>query len=207
MTATTSTPRIDSSCRLPLFVLFGGAATWLVLSSVFSLIASLKFHGPAMFASHAWLSYGRAYPAWSHLLVYGFCIPAGLGVCLWLLARLGRVELARPWLIAFSAKLWHFGVLVGLVAILAGQTTGYEWFELPRYAAVILFIAFVMITVWAFVTYSRRTVEALYPSHWFILAALFWFPWIFSTAILLLQFFPMRGVVQAAVNWWYAGNL
>ena len=207
MTATTSTSRIDASCRLPLFVLFGGAATWLVLSSVFSLVASLKFHSPAMFASHAWLSYGRAYPAWSHLLVYGFCIPSGLGVALWLLARLGRVELARPWLIAFSAKLWHLGVLVGLVAILAGQTTGYEWFELPRYSAVILFIAFVLITVWAFVTYSQRTVEELYPSQWFILAALFWFPWIFSTATLLLQFFPVRGVVQAAVNWWYVGNL
>ena len=207
MTATTSTSRIDASCRLPLFVLFGGAATWLVLSSVFSLIASLKFHAPAMFASHAWLSYGRAYPAWSHLLVYGFCVPAGLGVSLWLLARLGRVELARPWIIAFAAKLWHLGVLVGLVAILAGQTSGYEWFELPRYAAVILFLAFVLITVWAFVTYSRRTVEELYPSQWFILAALFWFPWILSTATLLLQFFPVRGVVQAAVNWWYAGNL
>jgi len=180
---------------------------WLVLSSVFSLIASLKFHAPTMFADHAWLSYGRAYPAWSHLLVYGFCIPAGLGVSLWLLARLGRVELARPWIIAWSAELWHLGVLVGLVAILAGQTTGYEWFELPRYSAVILFLAFVLITVWAFVTYTRRTVEALYPSQWFVLAALFWFPWIFSTATLLLQFFPVRGVVQAAVNWWYAGNL
>ncbi|HEX5220401.1 MAG TPA: cbb3-type cytochrome c oxidase subunit I [Verrucomicrobiae bacterium] len=207
MTATTSTSRIDASCRLPLFTLFGGAATWLVLSSVFSLVASLKFHAPAMFADQAWLSYGRAYPAWSHLLVYGFCVPAGLGVCLWLLARLGQVELARPLLITFFAKLWHLGVLVGLIAILAGQTTGYEWFELPRYAAVILFIAFVMITVWAFVTYSQRTVEALYPSQWFILAALFWFPWIFSTATLLLQFFPVRGVVQAAVNWWYVGNL
>lgn len=207
MTATTSTSRIDASCRLPLFMLFGGAAMWLALSSVFSLIASLTFHKATMFAGCAMFSYGRAYPAWSHLLVYGFCVPAGLGVGLWLLARLGRVELARPWLIAVGAKLWHLGVLVGLVAILAGQTSGYDWFELPRYAAVILFIAFVLITIWAFVTYSRRTEEALYPSQWFVLAALFWFPWIFSTATLLLQFFPVRGVVQAAVNWWFAGNL
>lgn len=207
MTATTSTSRIDASCRLPLFTLFGGAAIWLALSSVFSLVASLKFHAPAMLANFAWLSYGRAYPAWSHLLVYGFCVPSGLGVSLWLLTRLARVELAGPWLITFGAKLWHFGVLLGLVGILAGQTSGYEWFEMPRYAAVILFLAFLLITVWGFVTYSRRSEEALYPSQWFVLAALFWFPWIFSTATLLLQFFPVRGVVQAAVNWWYAGNL
>ena len=209
MTATspTSPQQIDASCRLPLFALFGGAAEWLALSSVFGLIASLKFHAPAMFANCAALSYGRAYPAWSHLLVYGFCIPAGLGVGLWLLARLGRVELAQPRLIAVGAKLWHVGVLVGLIGILAGQTTGFEWFELPRYAAVILFFAFMLITIWAFVTYTRRNEESLYPSQWFVLAALFWFPWIFSTAMLLLQFFPVRGVVQASVAWWFSGNL
>lgn len=209
MTATspTSPSKIDSSCRLPLFTLFGGAALWLVLSSVFSLAASMTFHKPSMFADSAMLSYGRAYPAWSHLLVYGFAIPSGLGVGLWLLARLGRVEVAKPFLIAVGAKLWHLGVLVGLVAILNGQTSGYEWFELPRYAAVILFLAFVLMAIWVFVTYSRRTETALYPSQWFVLASLFWFPWILSTAVLLLQFFPVRGVVQVAVAWWFAGNL
>lgn len=209
MTATspTSPSKIDSSCRLPLFALFGGAAVWLALSSVFGIIASLTFHKPTMFADCAMFSYGRAYPAWSHLLVYGFAIPSGLGVGLWLLARLGRVEVAKPFLIAVGAKLWHLGVLIGLVAILNGQTSGHEWFELPRYAAVILFLAFVLMAIWAFVTYSRRSEEALYPSQWFVLASLFWFPWILSTAVLLLQFFPVRGVVQVAVAWWFAGNL
>jgi cytochrome c oxidase cbb3-type subunit 1 len=209
MTATSPTPpaQIDSSCRLPLFSLFGGAAVWLALSSVFGLIASLKFHAPAMFANCASLSYGRAYPAWSNLLVYGFCIPAGLGVGLWLLARLGRVELAKPWLIAVGAKLWHFGVLVGLIGILSGQSTGFEWLEMPRSAAVILFLAFLLITIWAFVTYAQRSEKSLYPSQWFIIAALLWFPWIFSTATLLLQFFPVRGMVQASVAWWFSGNL
>jgi len=207
MTATTPTSRIDASCRLPLFTLFGGAALWLVLSSVFGLIASLTFHAPGMFADCAGLSYGRAYPAWSHLLLYGFCVPTGLGVGLWLLARLGKVEVALPWMIAVGAKLWHLGVLVGLVGILVGQSSGYEWIELPPYAAVLMFLGFLLITVWTFVTYARRTTEDLYPSQWFVLAALFWFPWIFSTAVLLLEFFPLRGVVPAAVNWWYAGNL
>jgi len=50
-TAPTSLERIDSSCRLPLFALFGGAAVWLALGSVLGLLASLKFHAPAMFAN------------------------------------------------------------------------------------------------------------------------------------------------------------
>ena len=61
--------------------------------------------------------------------------------------------------------------------------------------------------IWAFVTYSRRTETALYPSQWFRARGAVWFPLIFSTAILLLQVCPVRGVVQAAVAWWFAGNL
>jgi len=228
MTAPPSNPpsAIDASCRLPLFGLFGGAAVCLALASGFGLIASLSFHKASLFADCAMLSYGRAYPAWSHLLVYGFCVPAGLGAGLWLLARLGRVEVAKPWLIAFGAKLWNLGVLVGLIGILAGDASGFEWFEMPRYAVIILLAAFLIITLCAFITHygrSRRHEEAdspsgtearfvtseptLYPSQWFVVAALFWFPWIFTTAGWLLHYFQVRGVVQVAVGWWYAGNL
>jgi cytochrome c oxidase cbb3-type subunit 1 len=38
-------------------------------------------------------------------------------------------------------------------------------------------------------------------------AALFWFPWIYSTANLFLVAWPVRGVVQAVIGWWFANNL
>ena len=202
-----STARIDASCRLPLFTLFGGAALWLVVASVFGLIASLTFHAPKMFADCAAFAYGRALPLSHSALVYGFAIPAGLGVMLWLLARLGRVPLARPWILVVAAKVWHFGVLVGLMGIQAGGGNGFAWLELPHYAAVILLGAFLLIAVGAILTHQARTERALYPSQWFVLAALFWFPWIYSTANLLLLVFPVRGVVQAGIAWWFSGNL
>jgi cytochrome c oxidase cbb3-type subunit 1 len=40
-----------------------------------------------------------------------------------------------------------------------------------------------------------------------VIGALFWFAWIFSTAGLLLLVSPVRGVLQASVNWWYEHNL
>ena len=209
MTATSpsSPQQIDSSCRLPLFVLFGGAAFWLALSSVFGLVASLSFHKPTMFADCAGFSYGRAYPAWANLLVYGFCIPVALGVGLWLLARLGRVPVSQPWMIAVGAKLWHVGVLLGLIGISSGGSTGHEWLEMPRYATVVLFLAFMIIAGRMFITHHQRAERTMYPTQWFVVTALFWFPWIFSTAILLLQIYPVRGMTQAAVAWWYSGNL
>jgi cytochrome c oxidase cbb3-type subunit 1 len=47
----------------------------------------------------------------------------------------------------------------------------------------------------------------LFVSHWFLFTALFWFPWIYSTANLLLLAFPARGIAQAVVTWWFSDNL
>jgi len=198
---------IDASCRWPVLTLLKGAAFWLVVSSVFGLIASLKFHKPDLLADSAAFSYGRAYAVWADALVYGFCVPAALAFGLWIIARLGRVPLSFPVLATAGGKFWHIGIFFGLIGILRGGTTGYEWFELPRYATLILIVAFLLVAIPVFVTHAARTERALQPAQWFVLAALFWFPWILSTAMLLLQFFPVRGVAQAAIAWWYSGNL
>ena len=69
--------QIDASCRVPLLALFGGAALWLVIGSVLAMIASIKFHAPDFLADCPWLTYGRVQPAADDALLYGFCIPAG----------------------------------------------------------------------------------------------------------------------------------
>lgn len=198
---------IDRSCRLPLFALFGCAAGWLVLSSIFGLAAAMTFHNPSLLANCPLLTFGRAYPTWAYLFIYGFGVPTAWGAGLWLMARLGRIKAMNPTLITVGAKLWHVGVLVGLIGILSGDNSGFEWLELPRYAAVILFLAFMLMTVWLIMTCSWRTESNLYPSQWFVLGAALWFIWIFSTSVFLLQMHPVRGVVQAAIAWWFAGNL
>src|SRR5271157_2267011 len=91
------TGSIDASLRVPLLALFGGAAFWLVVSSVLAMIASIKFHAPDFLANCPWQTYGRVQPAADNALLYGFCIPAALGVMLWIFARLSR----RPLCLAF----------------------------------------------------------------------------------------------------------
>src|SRR6185436_17467579 len=39
-----------------------------------------------------------------------------------------------------------------------------------------------------------------------LLAALFWFPWIYSAANYLLLIDPVRGTFQSAINAWFTGN-
>jgi len=203
-----STSEIDASCRVPLLALFGGAALWLVAGLALSLIAIMTFHKPDMFADCPVLTYGRAQAAANDALLYGFCIPAGLGVMLWIFARLSQAELVLPLVPIVAANIWHLGVLVGVVAILIGDSTGFAWLEFPRGSSVLLFAAFMLIAISAVATFGARKERELYPSHWFLLAALFWFPWIYSTAnLFLLAHHPVRGVAQVAIDSWFANNL
>ena len=136
-----STGDIDASCRLPLLALIGPAAFWLLVSSVFGFLASLRFHAPNLLSDCAGLTYGRVHAVATTAFLYGFAIPAGLGVGLWIIARLGQNRVSQPLVIAFGGKLWHCGVLLGGIGILAGSSTGFEYLEMPRYSAVLLFIA------------------------------------------------------------------
>lgn len=203
-----SAPEIDASCRVPLLALFGGAALWLVVGLSLSLAAILTFHKPDMFADCPFLTYGRAQAAANDALLYGFCIPAALGVMLWVFARLSQSELALPLVPVVAANIWHVGVLIGTVAILIGDSTGFAWLEFPRGSSVLLFAAFLLIAISAAATFGARKERALYPTHWFFLAALLWFPWIYSTAnLLLIAHHPVRGVAQVAIDAWFANNL
>ena len=202
------TNEIDASCRVPLLALFGGAALWLVLGLVLGLAAVMAFHKPDMFADCSFLTFGRAQAAANDLLLYGFAIPAALGVMLWIFARLSQAPLALPIVPVVAAHLWHVGVLVGTVAILIGEGSGHAWLEYPRAAAVLLFAAFMLVAVSAVATMGFRQDREMYPAHWFLFAALLWFAWSYATAnLFLISGHPPRGVVQAVIGWWLANNL
>ena len=200
-------PPVDRSCGVPLLALLGGAALWLVVGSGLAMIASIKFHAPDFLADCPWLTYGRVQPAADNALLYGFCLPAALGVMLWLFVRLSQAPLCLPFVTVVAANLWHLGVLAGLVGILIGDSTGFMWLEFPRGGSVLLFATFLLIAICAAATFGQRRERELYPSHWFLFAALLWFPWIYATANLFLVAWPVRGVAQAAINCWFANNL
>lgn len=184
-----------------------GSVGWLALSSLLAFLASLTFHKPTIFQGCSWMTYGHLQAASLNLFLYGFALQAGLGLLLWLVCRLGRTTLVWRELATLGAAAWNFGVLVGLLGIVAGNGTGFEWLEMPRSANGVLFAAYLFVALSAVLTFQARREPQLYVSQWFILAALFWFPWIFSTAVGLLQCAPVRGTMQAVVHFWYANNL
>lgn len=197
----------ELSARWPVLLMVWAGAKWLVLATLLGLLTSLKLHAPYLLADSAWLSYGRVQPAFWTLLVYGFALQSGWGLSLWVLMRVGRTAVALPWAAITGACLWNLGLLVGVIGILAGHSTGHPWLEVPGYATPLLLLGCALISVSLLATFRARRALELEPSQWFLLAAIFWFPWVYSAAQLLLVSSPVRGIMQAVVAWWYGAQL
>lgn len=198
---------IDASCRWPLLGLYGGAAVWLVLSAVAALLASMSFHAPDMFADCAAFSYGRMAPVAQNALLYGVCIPAAWAAGLWMMSRLGGTPLVQGAMVVVGGKIWYLGVLVGVVGIAIGDSSGFEGVEFPVYAAWPLMVGALLIGISGLNTLRARREALLHPVQLFSGLGVLWFPWVYLTATIFLQATPLRGVAQGAVHWWTVANL
>jgi cytochrome c oxidase cbb3-type subunit 1 len=198
---------IDASARGPAVAFIGAGLAWLMIGTLFALIASFKLHRPDFFGSQEWLTFGRVRTAHLDTVVYGWATNAAFAVALWLMARLSRTVLRHAGILYAAGGLWNLGVLVGVAGVLAGGMQPVEWLEFPPCATPILFVAYALVGVWGVIAFRFRRGEHTYVSQWYILAALFWFPWLYSVAQIMLIFAPAAGVTQALANWWFAHNV
>jgi len=188
---------------VPLLALFGGAAFWLVVSSVLAMIASINFM--RRFSRHCpWLTYGRVQPApttrcftASAFRRTGCCAVAVRTTRPDAVARSNRAGRRGKTLASGVLVVWlafcpatapalrglnfarQFGHLFSLFA--AGAVGDDEFRRPPRTRAVSVALVF-----------SRRAVLVfvdLLDGHLFLVA------------------WPVRGVVQAVIGWWFVGNL
>ena len=193
---------IDDAARTPTVLYFASGIFWLLVGSLFGIVASLKFNLPDWLGSSAALTFGRIRPAHLNTVMYGWASLAGAGMIVWLTARLCRIQLQLAWVHYIAVILWNLGVLAGTVAILAGYNQGMEWLEFPRFAGAMIAVGFLLFAASIIQTFRKRNVDHLYVSLWYILASMIWFPFLYVVANLGIY----QGVIQAAMNWWYGHN-
>jgi len=198
---------IDASTRVPVLVFYASAVIWLLLGTFLAGFTSIKMHMPDLLSGVSYLTYGRIRPAHMNVMLYGWASMVGIGTAIWLMARLCRTTLRHPLLLVAGAGFWNLGVFVGLLGILAGDSTGYQWLEFPPYAAAILFVAYTLIVSWAVLMFRFRREGHIYITQWYLLGAFLWFPWLYGATQVMLFVVPVQGVLQASVNWWYSNNL
>src|SRR5438128_3724278 len=153
---------IDASTRVPVLMFYTSAMAWLILGTLLAGFVSFKLHSPDLFSDISFLTWGRVRPAHMNVMVYGWASMAGMGTAIWLMARLCRTVLRYPLLLVTGAGFWNLGVLLGVGAILAGDSTGYQWLEFPPYAANVLFVAYSIIVSYGVLIFRFRSGDQFY---------------------------------------------
>ena len=197
---------VDRSCRGPVLFLAFSAVAWLLVYSLFALLAGVKVHASGMMADSAWLAYGRIQPASQLALRFGFLVQLGLAVSAWILSHRGKTVLVDGGYLIFGGMLWNAGVTLGFLGILAGNASGLEGLQMPGKVLPLLFFGFVLVGLSLVQTNNRRTDEEMSPAQWFLFAATLWLPWVLAGSYLLIHFFHAKGVVANIVDWWFIQN-
>ena len=193
--------------RCALLFMLGSGIVWLVASAILALISSIQVHSPEYLAEFAFLTHGRAQALAETAFVYGWIGNCGLALALWILCRLAGEPLRAARWAGTGAFFWNSGVAIGLGGIAFGGMTAIPMLELPRYVQPLLFASYAAIALAGIAAWTGRRREVMFASHWYAVAALFLFPWLFSAAQVMLLWVPVRGVLQAVADGWYAQGL
>ena len=188
---------------------YASAIAWLLLGTLLAAFTSFKLHSPDLLSNVAFLTWGRIRPAHLNVMIYGWASMAGMGTAIWLMARLCRTTLRHPLLLITgggilesrrpswaSAEFWR------------ATAPAIEWLEFPGLCRVDSFRRLLADHVLggAHVPLSSR--RAISTSRNGICSPR-------SSGSrgstrprkLMLFVVPVQGVMQAAVNWWFANNL
>ena len=198
---------IDRSLRHPVMFFFTSGAAWLAVAVVFGVLASAKTHAPEFLDGPGWLTVGRLYPAHLNALVYGWGFQAGFGIMIWLMARLSRKQCRNAGTILVAGHLWNFAVSMGILGILGGASTGVPWMEFPVAVWPVLLLAYLAIVLGSLVQFRVREGGHVYVAQWYLMGALFWFPWVYLTANLFIFTFDVHPVMAAGINAWFKSTL
>ncbi len=193
---------LDETARGPVLVYFTTAVFWLLAGTLFGLLTSVKFDLPDWLGAVPALTFGRLRPAHLNAVTYGWASLAGAGCLVWLTSRLCLAPVEWRGALYASAALWNGGLVAGIGAVLFGYSQGVEWLEFPPPAWIAIALAFVLFAASILRTFSKRNVEHVYVSLWYVLASVFWFPLLFVAANLPIY----SGVIHSVVNWWFGHN-
>jgi len=211
---------VDASVRWPVLACLLSAVHWMVVGTFLLVYASSLTHPQDSMPILGWFidlsnhfsmfTYGRIWPAAVDCLVYGWCSTAGLGLAIWLLARMSRSPACAPGILMTAVIFWNLGVAIGLSGILLGDSTSVELLEFPLYAAHVLWFAYALFALWAVATYLGRRFGHDHIAQAWVLVALFAFPWLYGAGSILLSSphaMPGTGVIQEVIAAWYVHGI
>jgi cytochrome c oxidase cbb3-type subunit 1 len=195
---------VDVAVRPVVVWLFLTAVCWLLVATGLGAFAALKLHFPHLL-DYTCMSYGRLAPAAQGALVFGWCSTAALGVAAWLLPRLSGGVAPGTAVASLGVVLWNAGVLLGVLANIAGNIRPIDGLEFPLASFVLMFAGLSLLSAWIFLGLTPSGSGVL--ASMFVAGALLWLGWSLLAGNVLIATKSVPGVVEQIVGAWTASGV
>lgn len=161
-----------------------------------------------------WFSYGRIRPLHTNIVVFAFGGSALFATSYYVVQRTCNVRLFGGNILpSITFWGWQLVIILAILSLPLGLTTGKEYAELIWPIDILLFIIWIVYAIVFFGTIALRKVKHIYVANWFYGA--------FILAIILLHVvnslevptsflssYPIySGAIDAMVQWWYGHNI
>ena len=165
--------RLDRPDSAALHGLLSGAV-WFLVAVIYGLTMSEELTNPDLFSGVAALVFSRLRPSHVNIVIFGFLSTAMFGAWYFIVPRLCRTPLRSNRLANVLLFLWNLSVIIGTVAIMAGDSKGKEYAEYPWYVNWPVFSLLVLNIVIVYRTIAARREPKLYVSLWYIGGTVVW---------------------------------
>jgi cytochrome c oxidase cbb3-type subunit 1/cytochrome c oxidase cbb3-type subunit I/II len=182
---------------------------WLVIGTLYGLVAAIHLMAPEFFNNIAWLVFGRSRPVHVNTVIYGFLVNTLFGAALYYVPALLRTRLWSERLGWTSLMFWNVAVLSGPFTFSFGITQGREYAEYIWIFDVCIVIAMLLLIVNVAMTIVNRRENSLYVSVWYAFAAMLWTAGVYPIGNVMWH--PGTGAVPGLLDsillWFYGHNI
>jgi cbb3-type cytochrome oxidase subunit 1/cbb3-type cytochrome oxidase cytochrome c subunit len=145
----------------------------LILSALFGLAVSVKFHVPEFLTNHAWETWGRLRYDHTQGILYAWLGNAFLAFIYYAVPFLTRRPVTSERLGWVMFVVYNFvAVLGGWTLVLSGILQPLEWAEFPLAIAAVIEACFALMIVQFCIPFLKCGASELYVSGWYLLGGL-----------------------------------
>ncbi|MBL0147789.1 MAG: cytochrome-c oxidase, cbb3-type subunit I [Ideonella sp.] len=206
--ATASPVYSDTTVRLFSLV----AVVYGIVGMLVGVIIAAQLAWPELNMGIPWLSYGRLRPLHTNAVIFAFGGSVLFATSYHVVQRTCQTRLFMPGLAMFTFLGWNLIIVLAVITLPLGITTGKEYAELEWPIDLLIAVVWVAYAVVFFGTVGTRKIRHIYVANWFFGA--------FIIAVALLHivnsaeipvsltksYSAYAGVQDAMVQWWYGHN-
>lgn len=145
----------------------------LVLSALFGLMVSIKFHAPSFLSGHGWDTWGRLRYDHTQGILYAWLGNAFIAFLYYAVPFLTKKRITSERLGWGMFWVWNIvAVLGGWTLVLAGSSQPLEWAEFPLGIAAVIELSLLLLIVQFGIPFLKCGLSELYVAGWYLLGGI-----------------------------------